>query len=128
MEKQLRTKEAEKITKTRELAAKRLQKEVEESLSELDMPKVRFETEFKKTDFTQKGTECAEFLICPNVGEELKPLVKIASGGELSRIMLAIKTVFSDKESTGTLIYDEIDAGISGATSSTARAPSLHGR
>ncbi|MCR4719933.1 MAG: DNA repair protein RecN [Firmicutes bacterium] len=106
------TKEAEKITKTRELAAKRLQKEVEESLSELDMPKVRFETEFKKTDFTQKGTECAEFLICPNVGEELKPLVKIASGGELSRIMLAIKSIVCD--SVDTLIFDEIDTGVSG--------------
>ena len=104
--------EAEKITKTRETAAKRLQKEVEASLSELDMPKVRFEVAFRKTDFTAKGIEAAEFMICPNVGEELKPLVKIASGGELSRIMLAIKSIVCD--SVDTLIFDEIDTGVSG--------------
>ncbi|MBR4723610.1 MAG: DNA repair protein RecN [Clostridia bacterium] len=104
--------EAEKITKVRKISATRLQKEVEEVLSELDMPKVKFEVSFEKTEFTPKGLESAEFLICPNVGEELKPLVKIASGGELSRIMLAIKSIVSD--SVDTLIFDEIDTGVSG--------------
>jgi DNA repair protein RecN (Recombination protein N) len=104
--------EAKKITKIRGDAAKRLQKEVEDALSELDMPKVKFEVAFKKTDFALKGAESAEFMICPNVGEALKPLAKIASGGELSRIMLAIKSIVSG--SVDTLIFDEIDTGVSG--------------
>lgn len=104
--------EAGKISQIRKISAKRLEKEIEESLSELDMPKVRFEVAFKETEFTQKGLETAEFMICPNVGEELKPLAKIASGGELSRIMLAIKSIVCD--SVDTLIFDEIDTGVSG--------------
>ena len=104
--------EASKITEFRKKAAKSLQKEVEETLSELDMPKVRFEVALKPTGFTAKGAETAEFMICPNVGEELKPLAKIASGGELSRTMLAIKSIVSD--SVDTLIFDEIDTGVSG--------------
>ena len=104
--------EAEKITEIRKKSAKSLQKEVENALSELDMPKVRFEVALKSVDFTVKGAETAEFMICANLGEELKPLVKIASGGELSRTMLAIKSVVCD--SVDTLIFDEIDTGVSG--------------
>lgn len=106
------TLEAEKITGIRKKAAEKLQNEVEKALSELDMPKVKFEVALKKCDFTPKGAETAEFMICPNVGEELKPLAKIASGGELSRIMLAIKSIVNDN--VDTLIFDEIDTGVSG--------------
>ena len=102
-----------KISEARKKYSKKLQDEVEKVLSELDMPKIKFEVKLKPCDgFTSKGTETAEFLICPNVGEEMKPLVKIASGGELSRIMLAIKSVISDN--VDTLIFDEIDTGVSG--------------
>ena len=104
--------EAEKISEIRKKAAKKLQNEVENALAELDMPKVKFEVSLKKCDFTPKGAETAEFMICPNVGEELKPLAKIASGGELSRIMLAIKSIVNDN--VDTLIFDEIDTGVSG--------------
>lgn len=110
------TAEAEKITKIRKKSALSLQKEVENALSELDMPKVKFEVALiQNDDFTVKGAETAEFMICPNVGEELKPLAKIASGGELSRTMLAIKSVVCD--SVDTLIFDEIDTGVSGNAS-----------
>ena len=104
--------EAEKITEIRKKSAKLLQKEVENALFELDMPKVKFEVALKPVDFTVKGAETAEFMICANLGEELKPLVKIASGGELSRTMLAIKSIVCD--SVDTLIFDEIDTGVSG--------------
>ena len=106
------TAEAAKITEIRKKAAEKLQIEVENALSELDMPKVKFEVSLKNCDFTPKGAETAEFMICPNVGEELKPLAKIASGGELSRIMLAIKSIVHDN--VDTLIFDEIDTGVSG--------------
>ncbi|MBR4720660.1 MAG: DNA repair protein RecN [Clostridia bacterium] len=109
------TEEASKITEIRRKSAKNLQEEVEKSLSELDMPNVRFEIALKPSDFSAKGAETAEFMICPNIGEELKPLAKIASGGELSRTILAIKSVVCD--SVDTLIFDEIDTGVSGNAS-----------
>ena len=104
--------QALKITQIRKNAAERLKNEIEKTLTELDMPKVKFKVELKPCDFSIRGAETAEFMICPNVGEELKPLVKIASGGELSRIMLAIKSIVSG--SVDTLIFDEIDTGVSG--------------
>ena len=108
-------KEASKITEIRTKSAKLLQKEVENALSELDMPNVKFEIALNRTDFSAKGAETAEFMICPNKGEELKPLAKIASGGELSRTILAIKSVVCDN--VDTLIFDEIDTGVSGNAS-----------
>ncbi|MBQ7751571.1 MAG: DNA repair protein RecN [Clostridia bacterium] len=108
-------KEASQITEIRTKAAKSLQKEVENALSELDMPNVKFEIALNRTDFSAKGAETAEFMICPNRGEELKPLAKIASGGELSRTILAIKSVVCDN--VDTLIFDEIDTGVSGNAS-----------
>ncbi|MCR4692640.1 MAG: DNA repair protein RecN [Firmicutes bacterium] len=116
--------EALKITKIRKNAAEMLQKEVEKVLSELDMPKVKFKVELKPCDFGAKGAETAEFMICPNVGEEMKPLVKIASGGELSRIMLAIKSIVSG--SVDTLIFDEIDTGVSGNAAKRIAAKLWH--
>ncbi len=106
--------ESEKISVHRLDAAKRLQAEIEKSLADLDMPKVRFETALIKTEeYTAKGAETAEFMICPNVGEQMKPLAEIASGGELSRVMLAVKSILSD--GVDTLIFDEIDTGVSGS-------------
>ncbi len=104
---------AAKISAHRISAAKRLQEEIELSLFELDMPKVKFEVKVEPCEYTQNGADRVEFMICPNVGEPMKPLVDIASGGELSRVMLAIKSIIAD--GVDTLIFDEIDTGVSGA-------------
>lgn len=106
-------KSAEKLTKLRKDAAKKLEKEIETALLELDMPKVRFEIMITPCDFGQKGADSVEFMISPNPGEPLKPLVQIASGGELSRVMLAIKSIIND--GIDTMIFDEIDTGVSGS-------------
>ena len=87
---------------------------VKSELAFLDMPNVVFIVDRKPVAFNENGADEIEFLISPNAGENPKPLAKIASGGELSRIMLAIKNVLSDKDSIGTLIFDEIDTGVSG--------------
>lgn len=105
--------EAEKITKLRTEAAKKLQSEIEASLAELSMPKVKFEIMLTPCEYNQKGADSVEFMISPNVGEPLKPLAQIASGGELSRVMLAIKSIVAD--GVDTLIFDEIDTGVSGS-------------
>lgn len=70
-----------------------------------------------KPEFTARGVDRVEFMIATNKGEPTKPLARIASGGELSRIMLALKSVLSDRDSLGTLIFDEVDTGVSGKTS-----------
>ena len=89
-----------------------------EVLAFLDMPKVMFKVAVTSgTKLRSDGCDEVEFLIATNAGEPLMPLEKIASGGELSRIMLALKCVLSDKDGVGTVIYDEVDAGISGKTS-----------
>lgn len=98
-------------------AARQLSKRVMEELAFLDMGKVRFSVEIQPLEFTPNGTEQVEFLIATNPGEPLRPLAKIASGGELSRIMLALKSVLAGSDAVQTLIFDEIDAGISGKTS-----------
>ena len=103
-----------KLTECRKSAARSFEKQVTSVLEYLDMPYVQFKVDFKKGKYTKNGCDVVEFLISANVGEEPRPLSKIASGGELSRIMLAIKSVLSDKDSIGTLIFDEIDTGISG--------------
>ena len=79
------------------------------------MPKTRFAVNIEKADFTKTGADSIEFMICPNVGEELKPLAKFASGGELSRVMLAMKSILADADDADTLIFDEIDTGVSGS-------------
>ncbi|MCH5332826.1 MAG: hypothetical protein J1D89_02610, partial [Agathobacter sp.] len=87
------------------------------ALSDLNFLDVRFAMEFTQTeDYTLAGRDEAEFLISTNPGEPLKPLGQVASGGELSRIMLAIKTVMAESDEIATLIFDEIDSGISGRT------------
>ena len=106
---------AEKLTLSRKKAAADFEKRVAEELSFLDMPYVKFVVNLMPGSLTSKGAETAEFLISANPGQEPKAISKIASGGELSRIMLAIKNVLSDKDPVDTLIFDEIDAGVSGS-------------
>ncbi len=95
-------------------AAERFSAQVEEELSFLNMPDVKIKVDIKQGKLTGTGLDTVEFLIATNKGEGLKPLSKIASGGELSRIMLALKNVVSERDDIGTLIFDEIDTGVSG--------------
>jgi DNA repair protein RecN (Recombination protein N) len=108
------TKKAEELSAKRQAAAARLSAEIKDKLMFLDMPNVKIRFEFTQGKLTQNGFDTAEILISPNPGEELKPLAKIASGGELSRIMLAVKAVTAKYADVGTMIFDEIDAGVSG--------------
>ncbi|MBQ6801966.1 MAG: DNA repair protein RecN [Oscillospiraceae bacterium] len=103
------------LTKKRCKAAEAFEKAVAEELHYLNMPNVRFKVNFEETDFTDSGCDNIEFYIATNAGEPLKPLAKTASGGELSRIMLSIKNVLADKDNVDTLIFDEVDTGISGS-------------
>ena len=105
---------AERLTAAREKAAREFERGVTEQLEFLDMPSVSFKVNREKTAFTINGADNIEFLISANAGETLKPLAKIASGGELSRIMLAIKSVIAGRDGLDTMIFDEIDTGLSG--------------
>ena len=105
---------AEELTQARMTAGDELSRKICDELSFLDMPNVRFVVKRIQTDFTENGRDEIEFLISANAGEEPKPLAKIASGGELSRIMLAIKNVIADLDDVGTMVFDEIDTGVSG--------------
>lgn len=105
------------LSAIRKVKATDLTAKMKEALIDLNFLDVKFEMQFKETGhFTANGFDAAEFLISTNPGEELKPLSKVASGGELSRIMLAIKSVMADKDEIETLIFDEIDVGVSGRT------------
>lgn len=104
------------LSKLRQETAQKLSERIRVSLSELNFLEVRFEIRLERTDYCVNGIDAAEFFIATNPGEEMKPLIKVASGGELSRIMLAIKAVFADRDEIPTLIFDEIDTGISGRT------------
>lgn len=105
------------LTQARKECSKKFTEDIRNMLLELNFEQVKMSMVFEQTDrFTAKGVDQPEFYISLNAGEEQKPLSKVASGGELSRIMLAIKTVMADKDAIDTLIFDEIDAGISGRT------------
>ncbi len=105
------------VSEIRQKNAKTLVAEVTQALCDLNFLDVRFEMQFAQLEnYTANGLDDAEFLISTNPGEPVKPLGKVASGGELSRIMLAIKTVMADNDAIETLIFDEIDSGISGRT------------
>ena len=104
----------DKLSKTRIDAAKVFENQVCAVLEELNMPSVKFKVSFVDGKYTKNGKDVVEFLISANMGENLKPLSKIASGGELSRTMLAIKSALLDADNVGTMIFDEIDTGISG--------------
>ncbi len=123
---------AEDLSKKRRKTALSFEEEVTKQLSDLNMPKVKFGAQVlnvqstepdeglmvfgKKHKFSSDGVDFVEFLISPNLGEPLKPLAKIASGGEMSRIMLALKIVLANVDSIPTLIFDEIDSGVGGRT------------
>lgn len=105
---------AKKLSEKRKKEAALFSQKVCDELRFLDMPYVEFLVDFKETDLCENGIDSVEFLISANVGEIPKPIAKIASGGELSRIMLALKTVLADKDKIPTMIFDEIDSGVSG--------------
>ncbi len=111
---------AEVISEKRKEAGKKLSEEVMTTLKSLDMPKVKFFVDIRKCQgedkFNQRGTDDVDFTVITNPGEEAQPLYKIASGGELSRIMLALKCAQTTKSAQSTVIFDEIDTGVSGGT------------
>ena len=115
---------AAKITAARKRAAAELEKKMIEGLSFLDMKKVRFQVDIQplrdsngEMKFSESGADTVEFLIATNPGEPLRPMSQIASGGELARIMLSAKCVMADRDGIGTMIFDEVDTGVSGKTS-----------
>ncbi|MCM1004659.1 MAG: DNA repair protein RecN, partial [Candidatus Gastranaerophilales bacterium] len=108
---------AKNISKERQVHAKKLSGLIVEKLEKLELPKVRFEIGFEKCALGVNGIDKVEFLISTNISEGLKPLAKVASGGEISRVMLAIKTIFAQSDNIDTVVFDEIDTGISGKTS-----------
>ena len=107
-------KAAKALSEKRRAAAKDLEGRIQEELRQLDMPKVRFSIRFTEREPDRTGIDEVRFLMSANVGEELKPINKVASGGELARIMLALKNVLAENEAIGTLVFDEVDTGVSG--------------
>ena len=120
MEKELKRLEKELISAANELSqarhylANQLELEIKQELTELYMEKADFQVHFNKGRFNREGNENVEFYISTNPGEEFKPLARVASGGELSRLMLAIKSAFSRKEDKTSIVFDEVDTGVSG--------------
>ena len=102
------------LTQKRKEAAKVLEQRIQQELRDLDMNKVRFSIDFAEKEPAQDGCDTIRFLMSANVGEDLRPIAKIASGGELARIMLALKNVLAEQESIATLVFDEVDTGVSG--------------
>ena len=105
---------ATKLASARHNLAQQLEIEIQQELKDLYMDKARFQVQFTKGKFTCEGNESVEFYISTNPGEAFKPLVKVASGGELSRLMLAIKSAFARKEGKTSIVFDEVDTGVSG--------------
>lgn len=102
------------LSEARKEAAKDLEERILEELRQLDMPRVRFSICFEEKELDAGGGDVVRFLMSANVGEELRPISKVASGGELARIMLALKNVLAENELIGTLVFDEVDTGVSG--------------
>ncbi len=109
---------AQILSQERRTAGKALEERIQTELAQLDMPKVRFRVDFApvegETGLNAEGMDTVRFLMSANVGEDLKPIQKIASGGELARIMLALKNVLAENDDVGTLVFDEVDTGVSG--------------
>ena len=105
---------AQALSDARKAAAERLTAQILAELQQLDMGKIRFAVDFAEKPLDSDGMDAVRFLMSANVGEELRPIHKIASGGELARIMLAMKNVLAAEDSVGTMIFDEVDAGVSG--------------
>lgn len=112
--KQQAEKTALELRAARQAAAKVLEQRIMDELHQLDMPRVQFLCQFEPTELTPTGMDMVRFLMSANVGEALKPMSKVASGGELARIMLAMKNVLAEQDAVPTLIFDEVDAGVSG--------------
>lgn len=108
---------ASEISESRQNYAQVLSVLIQEKLEKLELPKARFEISVTQKDLCSDGIDNVEFLISTNVSEDLKPLAKVASGGEISRVMLAIKSIFAQSDAINTVIFDEIDTGISGKAS-----------
>ena len=105
---------AYRLREARQRGAQIMSKRILEELAQLDMPRVQFECQFRQLDLTDSGADAVAFYMSANAGEALKPLSKVASGGELARIMLAMKNVLAEKDQVRTLIFDEVDTGVSG--------------
>ena len=105
---------AGQVAQARHKIAQDLEAEIKQELQDLYMEKAQFQVRFSKGKFSREGNETVEFYISTNPGEDFKPLVKVASGGELSRLMLAIKSAFSRKEGKTSIVFDEVDTGVSG--------------
>ena len=105
---------AGQLASARHDLANQLEAEIKQELQDLYMEKAQFQVRFSKGKFSREGNEMVEFYISTNPGEDFKPLVKVASGGELSRLMLAIKSAFSRKEGKTSIVFDEVDTGVSG--------------
>ena len=105
---------ATKLASARHNLAQQLEIEIQQELKDLYMEKAQFQVRFSQGKFSREGNESVEFYISTNPGEDFKPLVKVASGGELSRLMLAIKSAFSRKEGKTSIVFDEVDTGVSG--------------
>ena len=105
---------AGQVAQARHKIAKDLEAEIKQELQDLYMEKAEFQVRFSQGKFSREGNESVEFYISTNPGEDFKPLVKVASGGELSRLMLAIKSAFSRKEGKTSIVFDEVDTGVSG--------------
>lgn len=105
---------ASQLSSARHNLAKQLEIEIQQELKDLYMEKAQFQVQFTNAKFSREGNESVEFYISTNPGEDFKPLVKVASGGELSRLMLAIKSAFSRKEGKTSIVFDEVDTGVSG--------------
>ncbi len=105
---------AQALSDARKAAAEQLTAQILTELQQLDMGKIRFAVDFAEKPLDSDGMDTVRFLMSANVGEELRPIHKIASGGELARIMLAIKNVLSEQDHVGTMVFDEVDTGVSG--------------
>ena len=105
---------AHKLRENRKEASQILSARILTELAQLDMPKVQFACQFSEIDLTAGGTDAVAFYMSANIGEALKPMSKVASGGELARIMLAMKNVLAEQDRVNTLIFDEVDTGVSG--------------
>lgn len=102
------------LRENRQQAAENMSQRILSELSQLDMPRVQFACRFTETELTASGADAVAFYMSANAGEALKPLSRVASGGELARIMLAMKNVLAEKDQVATLIFDEVDTGVSG--------------
>ncbi len=102
------------LRENRKTTAVSMSERILTELAQLDMPRVQFSCEFTETELTAKGADTVAFYMSANAGEALKPMSKVASGGELARIMLAMKNVLAEKDQVSTLIFDEVDTGVSG--------------